>query len=150
MYCNVQQQFHDYSSWISFRTLPSLTCLTFYTYSGQRDASKKVYFQFFVMFIHYSARFHRLSDLCGKLTYRQIKRTHTVQNKRLWYQLASRTRSNTRPKQRSRPLSSHSFNTQRTHYKTRTLITSYSKESIKLFSQFRRNTIRVSCIVTFE
>lgn len=42
-----QKQFHDYSLWILFRTLPSLTCLTYYTYSGQRDASKKVYFSLF-------------------------------------------------------------------------------------------------------
>lgn len=112
--------------------------------------ARKYIFQFFVMFIHYSARFHRLIWPARKHYWQKIKWTHTVQNKLHWHQLASRTRNNTRPKPHSRPLSSHSLNTQRTHYETRTLITSYSKERTKLFSQFRQNTIRVSCIVTFE
>lgn len=103
-----------------FERYPALHAWLIILFRFKEMRARKYIFQFFVMFIHYSARFHKFIDLRGKLTDRKSKRTRSVQNKRHWHQLANRTRNNTRPKQRSRPLSSHSLNTQRTHYETRT------------------------------
>lgn len=150
VHCTVQQQKNSSATIFMNFISDALRAWPIILIRVKEVRARKYILQFFVMFIHYSARFHRLIDLRGKLTDRKSKRTHSVQDKRHWHQLASRTRNNTHQKQLSHSLSSHSLNTQRTHYETRILITSYSKESTKLFSQFRRNTVRVSCIVTFE
>lgn len=81
---NNKKQFHDYSSWSLFRTLPSAWPIILIWVKEMR--ARKYIFQFVVMLIHYSARFHRLIDLRGKLTDRKSEWTHTEHNKRHWHE----------------------------------------------------------------